>query len=315
MKRALFLAFLVCYAWQSVGVSQTLNFGSGSTTGVYFPVATGIAKIINDANLPFKINVRPTLGSVFNVTALGSGELQMALVQNDIAFYAFNGGGIATFEGKPVKNMGSLGAIYPETIHILARTAVGIADVADLKGKRVVVGEAGSGTEQNARQILEAFNLSFGDLGQVLRVSLDQAVSLMQNGQADALFFTGGLGNAGITQIARSTGVRLLAVDTNNVRTLIRRYPFYIETLVPSGTYPGIEVTTATVALQAVLAVSLNVPADTVYAMAKTLFDSPDFKKIHPNLERFDLRRAIRALPMPLHPGAERFYREKGVLR
>lgn len=316
MKINLLLKTTMVLAIVNLGAAQNfITIGSGVPTGVYFPVATGIAKLINDANLPARANVRSTGGSVFNVNALASGELQMALVQSDIASYAYNGSGIATFQGRPVRNIRAIASLYPEVVHIVARADANIRKVSDLRGKRVVVGDTGSGTEQNARQILEAYGLSFNDLGQTLRVGLTPAVALLQDGQADAVFFTGGLVNAGVAQIARTVRVTMVEVDYDKVRTLSQRYPFYVPVLIPGGTYSKIDVTTPTVAVQAVWVVAESLSEDTVYAITKTVFESSDFKKIHPNLERsFDVRRAVRALPIPLHPGAARYFRERGIL-
>lgn len=316
MKINLLLKTTMVLAIVNLGAAQNfITIGSGAPTGVYFPVATGIAKLINDANLPARASARSTGGSVFNVNALASGELQMALVQSDIASYAYNGSGIATFQGRPVRNIRAIANLYPEVVHIVARADANIRKVSDLRGKRVVVGDTGSGTEQNARQILEAYGLSFTDLGQTLRVGLTPAVALLQDGQADAVFFTGGLVNAGVAQIARTVRVTMVEVDYDKVRTLSQRYPFYVPVLIPGGTYSKIDVTTPTVAVQAVWVVAESLSEDTVYAITKTVFESSDFKKIHPNLERsFDVRRAVRALPIPLHPGAARYFRERGIL-
>ncbi|KGQ22047.1 TAXI family TRAP transporter solute-binding subunit [Thermus filiformis] len=296
---------------------EFITIGSGSTTGVYFPVATGIAKLVNDANVGIRANARSTGGSVFNVNAIASGELQMALAQNDIVYYAFNGCCIPAFEGKPVKSIRALAALYPEVVHIVARQDAGIRTVADLKGKRVVVGDVGSGTEQNARQILEAYGLRFEDLGQTIRVGAAQGIQLMQDKRADALFYTVGLGASAIQQLALTTPITLVAVDLNKIAPLAKKYPFYVGFNIPGGTYKGVEVTTPTVAVQAMLIASEGLSADTVYRFMKAVFGNvAEFKKIHPNLERFfDLQKAVKGLPIPLHPGAERFYKEAGVLK
>ncbi len=301
-----------------LGLAQEfLTIGSGSTTGVYFPVATGMAKLLNDANLGIRANARSTGGSVANINAIAAGEFEMALAQNDIAHYAYQGCCIPAFEGKPVKGIRALAALYPEVVHLVARADAGIRSVADLKGKRVVVGDVGSGTEQNARQILEAYGLRFEDLGQTVRVGAAQGIQLLQDRRADALFYTVGLGASAVQQLALTTPIVLVPVDLARVQALAKKYPFYVRFNIPGGTYRGVEVTTPTVAVQAMLIASEKLSADTVYAFMKAVFGNQEaFKRIHPNLERFfDLSRAIRGLPIPLHPGAERFYKEAGVLR
>jgi TRAP transporter TAXI family solute receptor len=305
-------------ALMGLGFAQEfLTLGSGATTGVYFPVATGMAKLVNDANVGIRANARSTGGSVANINAIAAGEFEMALAQNDIAYYAFQGCCIPAFDGKPVKGIRALAALYPEVIHIVARQDAGIRTVADLKGKRVVVGDVGSGTEQNARQILEAYGLRFEDLGQAIRVSATQGIQLMQDRRADALFYTVGLGASAIQQLALTTPITLVAVDLGKVQAIAKKYPFYVGFNIPGGTYKGVDVTTPTVAVQAMLIASEKLSPETVYKFMKAVFaDQTAFKKIHPNLERFfDLSRAARGLPIPLHPGAERFYKEIGVLK
>ncbi|MFZ5990343.1 MAG: TAXI family TRAP transporter solute-binding subunit [Deinococcota bacterium] len=317
MKKTLLIIGASLALAASALAQEFVTIGSGSTTGVYFPVATGIAKLINDAGVGIRANARSTGGSVFNINAIASGELQMGLSQNDIAYYAYNGSSIPAFEGKPVKSIRSIAVLYPEVVHIVARAEAKIDSVADLKGKRVVVGDVGSGTEQNARQILEAYNLSFNDLGQTIRVGASQGISLLQDGRADAMFYTVGLGASAIQQLALTTRINLVAVEPAKVKTVAQKYPFYANFIIPSGVYRGVEVSTPTVAVLSMLLASDQLSADTVYKVMKATFDNlAEFKKIHPNLERyFDLKKAVRNLPVPLHPGAERYWKEKGVIK
>lgn len=316
MKRILIMMGALTLAASALA-QEFVTIGSGSTTGVYFPVATGIAKLINDANAGIRANARSTGGSVFNINAIASGELQMGLSQNDIAYYAYNGSSIPAFEGKPIKSIRSIAVLYPEVVHIVARAEAKIDSVADLKGKRVVVGDVGSGTEQNARQILEAYNLTFNDLGQTIRVGASQGISLLQDGRADALFYTVGLGASAIQQLALTTRINLVTVDPAKLRALGQKYPFYANFIIPSGVYRGVEVSTPTVAVLSMWLASDGLSADSVYKIMKATFDNlAEFKKIHPNLERyFDLKKAVRNLPVPLHPGAERYWKEKGVIK
>lgn len=317
MKKALLVLSAVALA--TVASAQTfITIGSGSTTGVYFPIATGIARVINEAeNLGLRANARSTGGSVFNINAIASGELQMGLAQNDIASYAFNGSGIAAFDGKPVKNIRSIGILYPEVVHAIAREASRINSIRDLKGKRVIVGDVGSGTEQNTRQVLEAYGLKFEDLAQVVRVPPAQGVALLQDGRADAMFFTGGLGAAAIQQAAQTVDLRIVPVEFGVVDDLAKKYPFYVGFNIPSGVYKGVDVVTPSVAVRSMLLVSESLSADVVYNFTKAVFgNEANFKAIHPNLARyFNNRTAVRNLPVPLHPGAERFWKEIGAIK
>lgn len=292
-----------------------LTIGTGATTGVYFPVGTGMAKLVNDAGAGLRANARSTGGSVFNVNALGTGELQMAIAQNDIVYYAYKGSGIQAFEGKANNKLRTLAVLYPEVLHVIARKDAGINSIADLKGKRVVIGDLGSGTEQTARQVLEAYNLGFNDLGQTLRVSPAQGISLMQDKRADALFYTVGVGASAISQIAQTVDVKVVPVAGNQAANLIKKYPFYVRYNIPAGSYKGVGATVPSVAVQATLVSTTDVSDDTVYKAMQAMFgNETQLKAIHPSLaNNYSNEKAVKGLPAPLHPGAVKFFREKGL--
>lgn len=318
MRKPVVLGMIAAVALTASALAADfITFGSGSTTGVYFPVATGISKLINDANIDVRANARSTGGSVFNINAIASGELQMALAQNDITFYAYNGSTIAAFEGKPVKSIRSVAILYPEVIHVVTRRDSKIASISDLKGKRVIVGDVGSGTEQNTRHVLEAYGLSFSDLGQTIRASASAGITQLQEGKADAMFYTVGLGASAIQNLALTTQVNLVPIEPDKIKAMQRKYPFYDQVIVPGNTYKGEAVSTITAAVKSMWIASESLSADTVYNVLKvTIGNEKAFKEIHPNLARyFSLKGAVRGLPIPLHPGAERFYKEIGVLK
>ncbi|MEW6421564.1 MAG: TAXI family TRAP transporter solute-binding subunit [Deinococcota bacterium] len=291
-----------------------LTIGSGSTTGVYFPVATGMAKMINDAGAGVRANARSTGGSVFNVNALASGELDAAIAQNDIVYYAYRGTGLPTFQGKANSKLRTMAVLYPEVLHVVARKDAGINSIADLKGKRVVIGDLGSGTEQTAKQVLEAYGLNEGDLGQALRVSPAQGISLMQDKRADALFYTVGVGASAISQIAQTVDVKLVPVSGNQAASLIKKYPFYVRYNIPAKSYKGIGATVPSVAVQATLVTTTNVPEEAIYKAMKAIFSNEaELRTLHPSLAGFSYDKAIKGLPAPLHPGAVKFFKEKGL--
>lgn len=292
-----------------------LTIGSGSTTGVYFPVATGMAKMINDAGGGLRANARSTGGSVFNVNALASGELDAAIAQNDIVYYAYRGTGLSAFQGKANNKLRTMAVLYPEVLHVVARRDAGINSIADLKGKRVVIGDIGSGTEQTARQVLEAYNLGFDDLGQALRVSPAQGISLMQDKRADALFYTVGLGASAISQIAQTVDVKVVPVAGNQAAALIKKYPFYVRFNIPAKSYKGVGATVPSVAVQATLVTTTGASEDTVYRAMKAAFgNETELRGLHPSLAtNFSYAKAVKGLPAPLHPGAVKFFREKGL--
>ncbi|MEF2277703.1 TAXI family TRAP transporter solute-binding subunit [Deinococcus sp. YIM 134068] len=315
MKRITTVLLLGAAAVAFAQGSTFLTIGSGSTTGVYFPVATGMAKLINDAGAGVRANARSTGGSVFNVNALATGELDAAIAQNDIVYYAYRGTGIQAFQGKANNKIRTMAVLYPEVLHVIARRDSGINSIADLKGKRVVIGDLGSGTEQTARQVLEAYNLSFDDLGQALRVSPAQGISLMQDKRADALFYTVGVGASAISQIAQTVDVKVVPVGGNQASSLIKKYPFYVRYNIPARSYKGVGATVPSVAVQATLVTTTGVSDDAVYqALKASLGNEAEVKALHPSLAtNFSYEKAVKGLPAPLHPGAVKFFREKGV--
>ncbi|MDR7422006.1 MAG: TAXI family TRAP transporter solute-binding subunit [Armatimonadota bacterium] len=319
MKVKTALLALLLVGALAAGTSAQAGFitiGSGATTGVYFPIATGVARMINDANLGYRANARSTGGSVFNIGAIQSGELQMALVQNDIAYYAYRGLVVEAFRGRPTPKLRGMAVLYPEPIHILARSDRNIRSVADFKGKRVYVGDVGSGAEQNSMQVLEAFGLKVDDLAEPVRGSATAGAQLLQDGRIDGMFYTVGLGNAAITQAALTAPVTFLGLEPARIAQLRQKYPFLTAFTIPAGAYRGVNAPVATVTVLAQLATSTDIDTSTVYNVMRLLFDEKlaDFKKIHANLERyFDLERSLDGMAIPLHAGAQLFYREKRI--
>jgi TRAP transporter TAXI family solute receptor len=293
-----------------------ITIGSGGTAGVYFPIATGMARMINDANLGYRANARSTGGSVFNVTAIQSGELQMALVQNDIAFYAVRGEVVEAFRGRPTPKLRGMAVLYPEAVHILARSDRNIRSVADFKGKRVYIGDIGSGAEQNSIQVLEGFGLKVEDLAEPVRGSAAAGAQLLQDGRIDGMFYTVGLGNAAITQAALTAPVTFLGVEPARIARLRQKYPFLTSFTIPSGAYRGVTAPVVTVTVLAQLATSTDIETPLVYNVMRLLFDEKlaDFKRVHANLERyFDVGKALDGMAIPLHAGAQLFFKERRV--
>jgi TRAP transporter TAXI family solute receptor len=316
--RTALLAVLVVGGLAAGAYAQAgfITIGSGATTGVYFPIATGIAKMINEAGIGLRANARSTGGSVFNISAIQSGELQMALVQNDIAYYAFNGQVVEAFRGKPTPKLRGMAVLYPEAVHILARSDRNIKSVADFKGKRVYVGDVGSGAEQNSIQVLEAFGLRVQDLGEAVRGSATAGAQLLQDGRIDGMFYTVGLGNAAITQAALTAPVTFLGLEPARIARIRAKYPFLTAFTIPAGAYRGMTAPVVTVTVLAQLATSSDMDTPAVYGIMRLLFDQKlgEFKQIHANLERyFDLSKALDGMAIPLHSGAQLFFKEKKI--
>lgn len=300
------------------GAKEFVTIGSGSTTGLYYPTAVGIAKIVNESGIDVRANARSTGGSVFNARAVGQGQLQMGIGQNNIVSYAYNGNGVEAFKGNAVDNLRGLAVLYPETIQVLARKEANIETLADLKGKRVYVGDIGSGTEQDVKNLLAAYDMSIADLKAPVRGSAGSAVGLLRDGQIDAMFYTVGLGASAITEAAQTAPIELVGVSQSKIDQLHKKYPFYTGVTIPGGTYPKMDEDVSAVTLKAMLFTSADLSEDAVYQFMSTVFDKHQkqfYNDIaNPNLKKyFKLDNALEGMSIPLHPGAVKFYKEHDI--
>jgi hypothetical protein len=303
----------------SVGAQQRrlVTIASGWVVGVYYPLAGAMSRIAYKAkDLNIRATVESSGASVANAQLIGTGDADFALLQNDIAYYAYNGATLAAFKDKPVKNMGGIFTIYPELVHIVAGRASGVKSVRDLKGKRVALGPQGSGTEQNALQLLEIHELRESDLGRADRIDAAAAADQLKDGRVDAAFFTTGLGSAVIVDTFISGKVVMVPVAGGEGEKLKRKYPFYTIEKIPANTYKGQEREVVTPAVMAMMVARRDLPEDLVYKFTKAIFDDlAQFHAAHSAAKSLTLQSALGGMPIPLHPGAEKFYKEKGVAR
>ena len=294
---------------------RLVTIASGWVVGVYYPLAGAMSRIVykvKDLNL--RATVESSGASVANAQLIGTGDADFALLQNDIAFYAYNGVTLSAFKDKPVKNMGAVFTIYPELVHVVATKASGIKTVKELRGRRVVLGPQGSGTEANALQILEAYGLKESDL-KAERIDAAAAADQIKDGRVDAGFFTTGMGSAVILDTFISGKVALVTVDGAEAEAMKKKYPFYTSVKVPANTYKD-QAEATTVAVMAMMVARSDLPEDLVYKFTKAIFDDlKQFHEAHSAAKSLTLETALAGNPIPLHPGAARFYKEKGILR
>jgi TRAP transporter TAXI family solute receptor len=284
-----------------------INIASGGTAGTYFPLAGGMADIWNK-NIPgVNATAQSTGASVANINLLRDGEADVIMVQNDIAYYAANG--TEMFEGDAYPALRGLCILYPETIQIVTIEGTGIDTVADLKGKRVAVGAAGSGTEANARQILEAAGITYDDIT-VQYLSFAEAANNLKDGNVDAAFVTAGHPTAAIQDIGAQHKVKLVVVEDDMADALIAKYPFYTKIVVPGGTYSGIDEDIKTVAVQAMLAIDADMDEDLAYNMLKTMYDNHDrMKAAHTTAgAKIKPETGLDGMGIELHPGAAKYF-------
>ena len=249
---------------------------------------------------------------------VGSGELQMGLAQNNMAYYAYHGEGVKAFEGKPQTRLRGMAMLYPEVIHVLVRKLANIESVADLKGKRVYVGDTGSGTQEDVVNVLGAHDLKLDDLRAAVRGNAGDAVNLLRDDQIDAMFYTVGIGASAITEAAQTAPIDLVEIPEDKAAELHEKYPFYTQITVPGGTYPGVDHDVSTITTQAMMLAAAELSDDDVYTFMDTIFGK-NLDKFYndvqnPNLkEYFKVETALDGMPLPVHPGAIRFFKEQGV--
>ncbi|ASS90572.1 TAXI family TRAP transporter solute-binding subunit [Aeribacillus pallidus] len=288
--------------------SKTLSILTGGTGGTYYPLGGSMAQIISEET-DFNANAQSSGASAENMQALKNGEADIAFSQTDIAAYALNGE--LMFKDNKVDNVKAIGTLYPETVQIITTKDSGILSVEDLKGKSVSVGAPGSGVNANAQQILEIHGLSFDDI-KAQSLSFDESTDSIQSGSIDAAFITAGIPTAAVESLSAQKEIRVIPIADDKIKQLIEKYPYYAEDTVPKGTYK-IPEDVKTVAVKAMLVVRGELDEDAVYNITKAIFENTN-KITHAKGKLIKAETALDGIgDLPLHPGAEKYFSEKGV--
>ena len=285
-----------------------LNIATGGTAGTYYPIGGAMAEILNKDIKGMNASAQSTGATVANINMLKDGSVDLAIVQNDITYYAVNG--TEMFTDKKVDNIRGIATLYPETCQFVTLDSANIKTVADLKGKRVAVGAAGSGAEANARQILEAYGITYNDID-VQYLSFAEGASALKDGNVDAAFLTAGYPTASVQDICSQNKIRLLAVDSDKADALIAKYPFYTKTTIPAGTYAGFDQDVQTVSVMAMLVATDKVDDKLGYDIAKALFSNLDrLQAAHSVGKLITKEGALKGMSLPMNAGAEQVFKE-----
>lgn len=308
----LVLTLLFTLVMTACSTPQTnLILATGGTTGTYYPFGGAMAQIFNTKIENMNVTAQSTGASVENCKLLGKNEAELAILQNDMLDYAYNGA--EAFADNKIPNLRGIAKLYPEIVQIVA--VDGINSIKDLKGKKVSVGAPGSGVEANARQILEAANLTYDDMT-VSYLSFAESADAYKDKHIDAFFVTSGIPNASIQDIAAMNPVSLVSLTDEAISSLIDKYPFFVEYTIPANTYNGQKNDVKTVAVLACLATNSEAAEDVIYNITKALFENqPELAAAHAKGAEIKLEEAINGMSVPLHPGAEKYYKEKGILK
>ena len=292
---------------------EFINVLTGGTSGVYYPLGVALSQIYGKAIPGAKASVQATKASAENLNLLQAGRGEIAFSLGDALNEAWKGNEEAGFKA-PLKKLRTVAAIYPNFIQIVANADSGIRTLADLKGKRVAVGAPKSGTELNARDIFRGAGLSYKDLGKVEYLPFGESVELIKNRQLDATLISAGLGVAAVRDLATAVKIVIVPISPDVVAKIGESA--YQSATIPANTYGGQAEAVQTVAVQNFLVTHEGVPAETVYRMTKSMFDNLDaMVAAHAAAKSITRDGAAKQPPVPLHPGAEKFYRETGLLK
>ncbi|HEX7124692.1 MAG TPA: TAXI family TRAP transporter solute-binding subunit [Thermodesulfobacteriota bacterium] len=313
LASAVVLAGVLASALPAAGLTF-FAIATGGTGGTYYPLGGMLAQLLSNQVKDLVATAQAGNASVANILLVGRGEIESAFAQNDVAYWAYTGTGLEPFRGRPVGNIRHVASLYPEHVQLVATRASGIRSVRDLAGRRVVLGARGSGNVVEAEAILEAYGMSPSDL-EAVYAGHSEGVSRIEDGQADAMFVVAGFPTAALVDLAAGTDVVIVPLDDDAVRRLAARSRFFTPAVVPAGTYRGQTQDVRTVAVMATWIVDERVPADLVYEMTKALWAKRDvLEAVHPKGREVRLETALAGMAIPPHPGAERYYRERGLL-
>lgn len=300
-----------------VAKTTFVTIGTGGITGVYYPTGGAIARIVNKKRKVYGIRctVESTGGSVFNVNAVMAGDLEFGVVQSDRQYQAMKG--LAEWKEKgPQKDLRAVFTIHPESITLVAADDAGIKSINDLRGKRVNIGNPGSGQRQNSIDGLDNAGINYEKDLKAEGVKAAEAPGLLQDGRIDAFFYTVGHPSGAIKE-ATAGRRKVHFVPITGVENLLKKYPYYAKAFIPIKLYPGATNTkdVSTFGVKATFVTSAKVPDQVVYAVTKEVFDNFEaFKKLHPAYQVLTKQNMLEGMSAPIHPGAMKYYKEAGLM-
>lgn len=313
--------FLLVFSLSQEGFAKKfVTIGTGGVTGVYYPTGGAISKMINNkfAEYGIKATVESTGGSVYNINAVLSGDLEFGVAQSDRQYQAYNG--MAEWKAAgPQKNLRALFSIHPETITLIASGESGVKTVQDLKGKRVNIGNPGSGQLQNSKDVLAAFGVDLSSIN-AEQVKAVEAPGLIQDEKIDAFFYTVGHPNGNIKEATSGRiKVNIIPISGAGADAMVNKFSYYAKAMIPSEFYPsslnaGTDI--ESVGVKATFVASSELADDIVYAVTKEVFDNLEaFKKLHPAYSVLTKENMLQGLSAPIHKGALRYYKEAGLVK
>ena len=308
---ALFFSLIVMFQTPEAQSAQTrISIATGGTAGVYFPIGGAMARAVSKTPA-LQATAESSNASIANVNLLSKLEVDIVFAQNDVTYWAFHG---QNMFDNPLPNLRTIMALYPEHVHWVVSKASDINTIEDLRGKRVNVGAPGSGFEADARSILRVAGMTFDDL-RASRLDAAGAASRFKDNQLDAGIFVIGYPAPAVMDIATSRPITLMNFEEEFMNKLVEAYPFFVPSIIPGGTYQGIDEDTVTPAVMALLVTHDKMPEEVIHTFLTNLFDNlADVHAAHSKAREITLETALNGVTAaPMHPGAIRFFKEKGL--
>jgi TRAP transporter TAXI family solute receptor len=309
------VALTLVFAGNAFAAKKFFAIATGGTGGTYYPLGGILAQALTEKVPDVVVTAQAAQASVANCNLIRDHQIESAFVQSNVAYNAY--AGVDAFKDKPAKNIRGIASLYPETIQIVARADSGIMSMKDIKGKRLVPGDRGSGTEVDTLNVLSVYRLTYKDFSGVDWLSFSGAAQRLQDKQADVTFTTAGWPTAAIQELAIAAPINLVPIDEAMIKELTKKFPFYSRIVIPKGTYKGQEKDTPTITTMAQWVVDANVPDDVVYLLTKALWENGAAKmaQAHAKGKDVQMKTALAGMAIPLHPGAEKYYKEQGVIK
>jgi TRAP transporter TAXI family solute receptor len=308
--RALAASTLVVLAAPVVAQEQ-LSIATGGTGGVYYPMGGGLAEIINGKVEGYSATAEVTGASVENMGLIATGDADLGIALADTVAQAYSGTG--RFEGQQLPMIRGIASLYANMIHIVALEGSGISSLQDLRGKRVSIGAPGSGTEVNAAAILNANGITYDDIEEQ-RLNFNETADALSNGDIDAGFWSVGAPTSSILNLSTTKGIVILQLSAEELAAAQAADPNFAVTTLNGGTYTGVDADISVLGIPNVLATSSEMPDDLAYAITKAMFENiADLRAVHPAANETSVEFTMSATPIPLHPGALRYYEEIGA--
>jgi len=295
--------------------AEFVTIGTGGVTGTYYPTGGAICRLVNKYKKETKIrcSVESTGGSVYNINTIKNGELDFGIAQSDVVYQASKGTG--KFESKQVGKLKSVMAIYPELLTLVTRKDAKIDTLADVKGKRINLGNPGSGNEATALTLFAESGIKKSDLSFAGALKASEMPDALRDNKIDGYFYMVGHPTANIKDASNSVDVKITPLTGSNVDGLIKKYPYFAKADVPGGIYKGNPEGTPTFGVKAVLVTSDDVSEKAVYTVVKAILENFDkFKKLHPAYANITKKSLLDGLSAPLHEGAKKYFKEAGLL-